>query len=247
MFTVVVPTYRSYTTLVESLNSCNHELIKEVIVVDDNFSNEREQIDKTTNFSNFKIFFNSRNMGVTYSRNKGYFNASQGFVIFLDSDDVLIKENLERAAKIISESKSDLYLFSTVTSGKLNSNSNDIIVGDIVKLFEMANSGERLLVIRKNKHKPFLGLLRGHELCGLFLWGLKSNAIFEWQPLPLREYSQGSVSSLSGQRLSKERATLISRGHEIIASRLYKIKKLKLSIKYLIKAKYYVFKSNCSR
>ncbi|UKA06989.1 glycosyltransferase [Photobacterium damselae subsp. damselae] len=247
MFTVVIPTFRSYDTLLKSLKSCQHPLIKEIIVVDDNNKEERELFKKESVKDNIEILFNNKNIGVTASRNKGYFRSKQEFVIFLDSDDELMTDRLSMAAEIISKSSSDIFLFSTQTHGVSNSNFPNKFIDNYIGLFSMANSGERLLIIRKNNFKPFLGMLRGHELCGLFLWGVKSNAVFEWQPLSLREYNQGNLSSLSGQRLGKERASLISFGHKIISTHLFTLGKYWYSLKYFIKAFYYDYKSNCSR
>ena len=186
-------------------------------------------------------------MGVTYSRNKGYFKAKNKYVIFLDSDDELILENLTEAASLIKNSSCELFFFNTVTCGVKNSKQECAIKGDFRFLFKMANSGERLLVLKKNKFKPFIGLLKGHELCGLLFWSIKCGAKLTWLPLTLRHYSNNNNDSLSNLRLSYNRARLISLGHRLIAKKLLSKFIFFNSIKYFIKAVYYDYKKGSTR
>lgn len=248
MFSIVIPTYKNYSDLLMAVKSCSHPLIKEVIIIDDTPSEEQSVIElPEIDHVAISIVRNTKNRGVTFSRNRGYLMSSQSFVIFLDSDDTLLTNNLIPAKDYLEKNNIDCAFFNTCTNGRENSTIEHSIEGNWTQLFQMANSGERLLVIRKVIGKPFIGKLRGHELAGLLLFTLKSNAKLGWSPILLREYNQTNEFSLSQMRLSKERSHLISLGHFKIAKRLFSLCKLKLSLIYFLKACYYAITSRISR
>ena len=224
MFSIVIPTYRNYSDLLLAVKSCSHQLIKEIIIVDDTPAQYQEKIDLPDTKGGVKIVRNCKNRGVTFSRNKGYLMSSQPFVIFLDSDDTLIQSNLLLAQEYLINNNVDCAFFNTSTNGVVNSLQQHSVEGDWQLLFKMANSGERLVVARRAQCKPFFGVLRGHELAGLFRFTLNNNFKLGWCPLVLREYNQTNENSLSQMRLSKERSQLIYLGHKFIA---YKFTALK--------------------
>ncbi|TYK65327.1 glycosyltransferase family 2 protein [Colwellia echini] len=247
MFSIVIPTYKNYPDLLMAVESCSHPLIKEIIIVDDTPSEEQGEIKLPDSDAAITIVRNTRNRGVTFSRNRGYFMSSQPYIIFLDSDDTLIKSNLLLAVDYLEKNNIDCAFFNTCTNGRENSTIEHSVEGNWAQLFKMANSGERLLVIRKIIGKPFIGKLRGHELAGLFFFTLKNNSKLGWSPILLREYNQSNEFSLSQMRLSKERSHLISLGHFKVAKRLFSLCKIKLSSIYFLKACYYAISSRISR
>lgn len=241
MFSVVIPVYKNYKELLKSVESCQSPLVSEVIIVDDTPSFLKQDISIGLDGIPIKIINNNKNRGVTFSRNRGFFASSQEFIIFLDSDDILVSKNLHKAKKYITENFLDGAFFCTTTDKINNSKQRRSVEGNWHKLFKMANTGERLVIIKKTQCKPFFGALRGHELAGIFRLSERKNFKLGWSPLVMREYLLNNTQSLSQLRLTKERSILISRGHLNIACRLLSLCYYKISIVYFFKAFYYGF------
>ena len=97
-FSIIVPIYNSEKTIKKCLNSIKIQKINnfELIIIDDKSSDKSFQIvnkfKKKIKF--LKILKNKKNYGVSVSRNRGLKNSSGKYIIFLDSDDVLLKKSL---------------------------------------------------------------------------------------------------------------------------------------------------------
>lgn len=93
--TVVIPTYNRYNFLKRAIASVLEQTYqpKEIIVVDDGSSDETFQIQ--TDFPQIKYIY-QQNRGVSSARNVGIENAKCEWIAFLDSDDVFLKEKLQR-------------------------------------------------------------------------------------------------------------------------------------------------------
>ena len=244
MFSVVIPVYKNYLDLMRAVESCLHPLIKEIIIIDDTPSKEQTAMNLPKVESvDITIVRNKKNRGVTFSRNRGYLMCTQPYIIFLDSDDTLIASSLPSAHNYLVKKSLDCAFFNTSTNGIANSELINSVEGGSDLLLKMANSGERLVIVRKRKGKPFIGFLRGHELAGLFRFALKSDLKLGWCPLILREYNHTNENSLSQMRLSKERSFLIYQGHKFIAYKLFLLKEYKLSLTYYLKGAYYAVTS----
>ena len=239
MFSIVIPVYKNYSDLFKAINSCKSNLIKEIIVVDDTPREFRKDFSMEIEGCDIFFIYNYFNRGVTFSRNTGYFKSTQPYIIFLDSDDTLIASNLLQAKKYIDGNGLDVAFFNTTTKGLKNSDQGVSIEGGWKLLFDMANSGERLVVVKNTRLKPFYGFLRGHELAGLFRVAKNNNFNLGWSALVLREYSNENTESLSQLRLTKERSALIALGHYSIASKLSFFKQFKLTTLYFLKGLYY--------
>ena len=75
----------------------------EVIVVDDCSTDKSLQIVKSFENHRLKIIQHTKNKGLSASRNTGIANASTEYVVFLDADDLLKKQYLEKIQELISE------------------------------------------------------------------------------------------------------------------------------------------------
>ena len=243
MFSVVIPLFNNYEIIANAIKSCDSELIKEIIIVDDTPEESREVIKDVclSNQIEITIILNRQNRGVTFSRNRGYFLSKSNFVIFLDSDDTLIPDNLIAARNFILSSNTDCAFFRTKSNGIVNSDTTVKVNGCWYDLLRFANKGEKLVVVKNIKNKkPFYGALRGHELAGLLNFSQKNSLTLGWSDLVLRDYNtEGDSDSLSSLRLSKARASLISKGHYKVSYLLIQNFKLINSLKYFLKAKYY--------
>jgi glycosyltransferase involved in cell wall biosynthesis len=98
-FSVIIPVYNRCSELIRSLHSV-HPLASscfvEVIVIDDcsTDSLSLQYIQKSVNTAYYGAFKYIRlpvNMGVTFAKNAGGMNATCDWLIFLDSDDILVE------------------------------------------------------------------------------------------------------------------------------------------------------------
>lgn len=92
--TVIIPSYNRYELLKRALSSVYEQTYKakEIIVVDDGSTDETFQIQK--DFPQIKYIY-QKNSGVSSARNLGMANASNEWIVFLDSDDEWLSEKLE--------------------------------------------------------------------------------------------------------------------------------------------------------
>ena len=91
---VIVPVYNTASYLEKCLDSLlNQEYSNlEIIVVEDKSSdNSREVLKKYTHNEKIKIFYNEKNSGLSYTRNKGLQESSGEYISYIDSDDYVEK------------------------------------------------------------------------------------------------------------------------------------------------------------
>ncbi|MDW6002198.1 glycosyltransferase [Vibrio mangrovi] len=242
-YSIVIPIYNTYKFLDRLIESIPRRNDLELIFVDDSENKNINYINDRADASglNFKVLYNNKNMGVTYSRNKGYLNSKGDYIIFLDSDDVLLDDAIDKIDKQLEKEICDVYLFRVCDENNLlvgKRLTSEIKYNNSVEFLSSYGIGECLVVVKKhNGILPFLGILKGHELCGLFIFlrqldhgsALLSGDI-------VRMYYQDNHYSLSKKNNFKKRFRAIALGHYIIFSRLMKSKHILLSVPWLIKA-----------
>lgn len=95
---IIMPVYNSLEFLKETIDSVKLQTYKnwELIIVDDNSTDGSRKylIKKYRSEKKIKIFFNKKNYGPGYSRNKAIEKSSGNFLAFLDSDDLWVKTKL---------------------------------------------------------------------------------------------------------------------------------------------------------
>lgn len=126
MISVIIPTYNRANYIKRALESVINQTYKnvEVIVVDDNSSDNTEEIVKNySNKHNFiKYIKHDKNKGGSAARNTGVENSSGDFIAFLDSDDEWVETKLEKCIKIFNSNQdvdliySDIYLVNELTN-----------------------------------------------------------------------------------------------------------------------------------
>ncbi len=96
---IIIPCYNSEGRISEAIESAIKQTYsnKEILVVDDGSTDRSREIVKS--YKSVKLLENEKNRGANYSRNRGIKNSSGYFVKFLDSDDVLKREALEKQVK----------------------------------------------------------------------------------------------------------------------------------------------------
>ena len=104
---VIVPNYNSGIYIKKCLDSLLEQEYKvnEIIVVDDCSTDESTKIVKeyTEKNDNIILLENGKNMGVSYSRNRGIENAKSEYIMFCDSDDWYEKQATKRMMEKVEE------------------------------------------------------------------------------------------------------------------------------------------------
>ena len=111
---VIVPNYNSGIYIKKCLDSLLEQEYKvnEIIVVDDCSTDESKKIVKEYTKKNDKIILleNGKNMGVSYSRNRGIENAKSEYIMFCDSDDWYEKQATKRMMEKVEKDSADFVL-----------------------------------------------------------------------------------------------------------------------------------------
>ena len=129
-FSIIVPIYNSEKTIEKCLNSIKIQKINnfELIIIDDKSSDKSFQIvnkfKKKIKF--LKILKNKKNYCVSASRNRGLKNSSGKYIIFLDSDDILLKKSLKQLKKQINKNEQDYYFIKSMDLRKNTIDHNTI-------------------------------------------------------------------------------------------------------------------------
>lgn len=89
LISVIIPTYNRKEMLLQAVQSVENQNYKniEVIIIDDNSSDDTENFIKNNNKLNVTYRKNANNMGPGYSRKLGYSISSGEYIIFMDDDD----------------------------------------------------------------------------------------------------------------------------------------------------------------
>ncbi len=102
---VIVPMYNSEQYIERCLDSIlNLDIPKEIIVVDDGSSDNSYSIVEQYAKRGLVFLHRQENKGVSEARNFGLSKASGSFVAFVDSDDLVIKDEFEKFFSLFKES-----------------------------------------------------------------------------------------------------------------------------------------------
>ncbi|GIM29301.1 beta-1,3-N-acetylglucosaminyltransferase [Clostridium polyendosporum] len=112
---IVIPMYNTERHITKCLESLNNQTIKdfEIIIIDDGSSDEsykkaKEYLkDKTLSYS----MISQKNLGQSVARNEGIKNAVGRYILFLDSDDFVGNNLVEKTREAAYKQESDLLLF----------------------------------------------------------------------------------------------------------------------------------------
>lgn len=240
MLSVVIPTFRNGEDLVNAIISAKEA--DQIIVVNDGGYYDIDQRLRGPDFKHLTILDNIKNRGVTYSRNRGYLNATEGPIVFLDADDVLLPCAISIVKKKIQQNpKFGIFLFQSLLENKTFKKNDIVDRHDPETLIKNANKGEKTIVINKKMHfrkLPFVSKFRGHELAGLYRFSIINNIKILWAPEKIRQYTN-NVNGLSAKRFSRERALLIMGGHLTTAAIAKTRRNYHYTLLYVLKATKY--------
>ena len=96
----------------------------EIILINDGSTDNSLKIVKKVkkDYSNIVLVNNHNNLGVSASRNIGLKKAKGKFIIFLDSDDEILKNSLFKIKKLISKDKKNDFIFFNKFISKVRKN-----------------------------------------------------------------------------------------------------------------------------
>lgn len=95
---VIIPTYNCASYITEAINSILYQTYKdiEIIVVDDGSQDDTQKILQPYIKSKKIIYIYQSNQGPGAARNTGMERAKGEYICFLDSDDILLKQSIEK-------------------------------------------------------------------------------------------------------------------------------------------------------
>jgi glycosyltransferase involved in cell wall biosynthesis len=95
---VLIPVFNCQKYVLEAINSILNQTFSdfELIIIDDGSTDGTRKLLETINDKRVKIFFNDKNMGQSYTRNKGLELAKGEYIAMLDADDVATPDRLEK-------------------------------------------------------------------------------------------------------------------------------------------------------
>lgn len=216
----------------------------EIVVVDD------ASVDKTVSLISSEFFYeietgilkiiqNPCNLGVTGSKNVGYEAALGGWVVFLDSDDVLISNVWNSISAVLNDAKSNPIVFFRCIDqdGNLVGTlfENDIYLG-LREYLVHTSHGEALTAINKDlvKFTPYLADLRGYEGLGCCRM-IRQHGAALLSTIVARCYDQTGGDRLSVSQGLLGRISLLSRGHRILVREFGQSMGIRKRFEYRIK------------
>lgn len=159
---IIIPFYNGkefITQTIDSIKKIKHS--KEIIIVDDG-SKEEERLFCNHAFcgdDDVKIYY-KENGGIVSARNFGLEIANGDYILFVDQDDVVISEIIDKAIDLASQEILDLVFWSTA---KLYENGEVIIYGQVQEDFILNGKSETETLIREmlfnlqNKKISYIG------------------------------------------------------------------------------------------
>jgi len=113
-FSIIIPTFNSLDTIERSVSSVLNQTFKnfEILIIDDgsDIKTKKKQNKIFAKNDKIRLFSNSKNYGVSKSRNFAINRARGEFIVFLDSDDYFISTYLENIYKIIKNKDTQLII-----------------------------------------------------------------------------------------------------------------------------------------
>ena len=176
--TFVIATFNRSHTIIRTLKSIvNMKINFEVIVVDDASTDDTKKIVTTWINKNKlidSIFYYSLkfNCGVSSAKNFGYYLSKNGWVVFLDSDDIIISENSREFQNTLKQyHKIPIIFFRCVDHNgmKIGTKFEEDIFLSLSDYVNNTSYGEALTAVNKNivgLNFCYPGSLRGYEGIG---------------------------------------------------------------------------------
>lgn len=101
---IIIPLYNAEKYIIETLKSAINQTYenKEIIIIDDGSTDDsKRKIEKY--IDNTVKYFYQKNSGVSVARNKGIEMATGDYITFLDSDDILHEDKVQKQMNVIKK------------------------------------------------------------------------------------------------------------------------------------------------
>lgn len=110
MVSVIIPTFNRANTIEKSIESVINqgELIKEILVIDDNSTDNTEEIVKNIDSNKIKYYKSYKSIGACAARNIGIEKSSSDFIAFHDSDDIWHSNKLKKQFNYMANNSVDI-------------------------------------------------------------------------------------------------------------------------------------------
>ena len=248
---VCIPHYNNPDLLKRCLSSLRSNTCKfNVVIVDDcSTLNSKILFQKVVNsfrkFLDIKVFYNSRNMGVTYSKNKAFLKSNSYWCVFLDCDDYLIPNGIDQLRSFIELYPFNILLFHCFDSNSYIPSHPEKI--PLRKYIKSGTGGEALTVIKKSLIKrPYISFLRGYEGIGIMINSYKHKFPIILGNIAIRIYTSDSQNRLSSRIGFLSRLNYLALGHIICFKKFWRLmspftmtRYLFLSLTYFLISKFY--------
>lgn len=248
----VTPTYNRSGLVVETIDSILDaiELVPEfeyqIIVIDDASTDGTEKVvvDKYSNKIKDGVMIYhclESNVGVTGAKNAGVDLATGDWVVFIDSDDIIIKSKFVEMMEELKRGRDcDVIFFSCMDFngcriGK-DFNSHKVTLDGYLK---NGTYGEKLPVVKRNiiELYPYPVRLRGFESLSYFKMLLDNRNIW-LSCCVVRKYRTENLDRISGRFNQIKRSRLLSEGYfELI--KIFRLKSMPVPINIICKAAAY--------
>lgn len=155
---IIVPVYNVDKYLKQCLDSLIEIGIdsKEILIVNDG-STDGSAVIADTYASDYEYIhvFHQKNMGLSYSRNRGLKKAKGEYVLFVDSDDWVIHEGIEGIMQLLSNGKVDVAMGNVLFLNNDGSKFNPFLIDD-TSICGAVNSGGKCFIelMRRNQFSP---------------------------------------------------------------------------------------------
>lgn len=147
LISVIIPAYNSETSISDCINSISHQDYRkiEILVINDGSTDKTEKIVENLALSDDRIrLVNLENGGVSRARNKGISEARGEYIVFVDSDDLLLDHALYSLSDCAEANGADLVCASY------------ILVNSETKKETPVRLGKRFGISREEAHRFFL-------------------------------------------------------------------------------------------
>ena len=112
---VIIPAYNEEAYIEEALNSLVNQTLGieniEVIIVNDNSTDNTLDIIGKFDYPSIKVITNDENLGAGESKNKAIEMVSSPYLTFLDGDDFISENTLEEGLKLIREKEAEMLIY----------------------------------------------------------------------------------------------------------------------------------------
>jgi len=146
MITIVIPVFNGANWLAEAIESAiSQKGVGEIIVVNDGSTDN--SLDIANKYS--VIVISQVNKGLASARNTGIMNASFDYILFLDADDILLPDCVERITETIKKTRADIIAPSFQEFG-MSSRQVILMQNPTIEDFKQANRIGYCSAIRKS-------------------------------------------------------------------------------------------------